>query len=375
MRRIVDALDRWIFSAYDACVRSLPFYRVIFALFLFAVVIPRYRWIGGFPDAFFMPPVGPTMFFTGFPPPVFFHAVNLLLIAAAFALLVGYRTRVASLAVAGLLLVGNAWAYSFGKIDHDILLIVVPLILAASTWGRPLIASADASEPAPGPSWPVALLALTIALAMLSAALPKLATGWLDPSTSAVRSTLLHNFYVNERHTALGALLLRADLPLLWELADYATVLLEAGFVLAVFWRRGMRMFCALACFFHAGVYLVMDILFLQNLLAYGVLVDWARLVRRPELRRIALALDELRSRVRLLPVTGISVALFAVYAGWGNPLRSVQRMLLGRSVTAQLLVALAVAIAGVYLFRLALRTGAGRASGWAAASPIAGAD
>ena len=96
-------------------------------------------------------------------------------------LLVGWKTRLVGLALAAVLFVGNSFEYSFGKINGDILLIVTLLVMSFSGWDRKF--SVDAQRRTfrcAAPCWPLALLALLIGLAMLSAAVPKATSGWLN---------------------------------------------------------------------------------------------------------------------------------------------------------------------------------------------------
>jgi hypothetical protein len=122
---------------------------------------------------------------------------------------------------------------------------------------------------------------------------------------------------------AVGAFLLRFDVPVLWEAADAATIGLEAGFLLAMFSRRLMRLWCALAAIFHALVFFAFNISpFLCNLLAYAVLINWsfvlARLGPAPSPRLLAWG-----ERLRARHVLGFGLALAGVSLLVGdNPFR-----------------------------------------------------
>jgi hypothetical protein len=102
--------------------------------------------------------------------------VDTVLITATVFLIAGRHVTVASIAITGALLTGNTWAYSFGKIDHDILLVLLPAFMAAAGW----------QGTGPTRARPMASYALVVALAMATGAWQKLASGWLDPSASAV---------------------------------------------------------------------------------------------------------------------------------------------------------------------------------------------
>jgi hypothetical protein len=55
----------------------------------------------------------------------------------------------------------------------------------------------------------------------------------------------------------------RLNWPLAWEMLDVATVVLEAGFLVAILSCRLMRVFCVVTCFFVASRFLIQ---FIKNL-------------------------------------------------------------------------------------------------------------
>lgn len=344
--RLTRAVDGWIFDAFRPGTRDLPLFRILYAAVLLLCFTPGLRWIGGFPDSFYDPPPGPMLLFGGFPPPAAFTLLHFATVFSALCLLVGYRTRVASLATGVLLMAGNGWLYSFGKINHDILLIVPPLVLSASGWGRRYSLDAARRDTSAGddPAWPLALLALLVGLGMFSSGFQKLASGWLDPSVPATLGHLIYNHYIVEQHTVLSAYLLSAGLsPLVWKGLDYATVALELGFVAAALRPGWMRMACALACLFHLGVYLMMDIVFTPSIMAYGAFVGWSALL--PEGVRRGLAGRTRGWTPRPATVLAAGVLLAAGYAWAGDPSGGVQRAVTGRDVLNPALVLFAAAL------------------------------
>jgi hypothetical protein len=308
-----DASHRFVFAEYNATPESLSIFRLLFALLFLALFVPNKQWIAQFPDSFFNPPPGLTYFFvTGFPPQWFFVALNVIEIVAAVYLLAGRHVMPASLLVTGCLLIGNAWAYSFGKIDHDILMVIVPIFLVAAGWdGRSTVRA-----------WPLALFALVIALAMFTAAWQKAVTGWLDPTRSEVFGYALTNaIFLESRNTISWRLAVRTVPDAVWEMMDYATVLLEASFVVAVYRRRAFRALCALACLFHLGVTLMMRILFVPNLIAYAAFVRWDVMATRLKVRDALAHMQRwLAGRTDLQLLTA-AAALSAIDLSWGNPM------------------------------------------------------
>jgi uncharacterized membrane protein YphA (DoxX/SURF4 family) len=324
-----SAISRWMFEEYRMGEKSLAISRIVFALALLALWFdpnnPRYLWIAKFPESFYAPPPG-LGFFLHRPPPGF---VMWLLMAGVITftigLLVGWKTRVMGLALAATMLVGNSFEYSFGKINHDSLTIAVALTMSFSGWERAY--SADARRGPfreDAPAWPLALLALLIGLAMFSAGWPKLMSGWLDPGTQSAKGHVIANLYATERPTAGASLALTYGPTWLWELLDWGTVGIELAFLPAAFSKRALRIVCALAACFHAGIHFTMDIFFYPNLVAYAMFIDWERGLEVGVLRRAMEWWGRTAARVRgwMLPVAGMLVA--GVYSLSGNPVVTV---------------------------------------------------
>ena len=274
---MISRLDDILFERYGMSSASLATYRVVFAAYTLLFFVPRHQWLRNVPDAFSYPALGPALVFDGFPPGWTFVLLDVALVVALVGLLFGWRPRATSLTVGGLLVVGNLWRYSLGKIDHDILLVSVPLVLAFCYWGRhpeddPSSNSTDdpSKTKPPGNTWPLAILALIIALAMFSAALLKLLGGWADPDAYATLYHAKQNAAMGSRDPILWDTISRYASPgWPWKVVDYATLVLEAGFLLAWPWPRKFRLVCATAVLFHVGVYLTMDIAFRAPLIAY----------------------------------------------------------------------------------------------------------
>ena len=287
--------DSWLFEAYRADPRSLAAFRVLYATFMLAWAVPAGLWASDLPGLFYNAPLSPTAWLTDFAPRPAVVAVNVALAVALVALLLGVRTRAASLATVGLLVLVNSLAFSTGKIVHSVPLVLLPAALAFADWGAAW--SWDARRRGTNvepntPGWPLAGLALAMSLMMVSAGVPKAASGWLDLDTSALRGHVAKAEYVHGTATPLGNWLTSTTHPRLLEPLDWATVVLELGFGVAFLHRRLFRGFLAAATGFHLGVMLTMEITSVGNVLLYAAFVPWAaaadRLTARlPSLRRI----------------------------------------------------------------------------------------
>jgi hypothetical protein len=268
---VIGRIERLVFDAYRPTANGLAWYRIVYASVLLMFLIPRFTWTTTLPGSFFSPPFGPMRLLSSVPPRGVLIALQILVIVAMTAILVGWRTVAASWTMAIAWIFGAGVTFSFGKIDHILVPIIAAPLLSLAGWGsvRSLDAKAGRSNPVRG--WPVALFAWLLALMMLSAALPKLRTGYLSPSTQVIQGVMFRQFHVFGRTELLASNALEVHSRVLWEAVDWSIVLLEAAFIIAWLSPRTMRLACAAATFFHLGVLLTANIPFTGNVLAYGV--------------------------------------------------------------------------------------------------------
>ena len=170
-------------------------------------------------------------------------------------------------------------------------------------------------------AWPLSLMALMVGMAMMTAAAPKAASGWLDPRVHATQAHILLNVFVTGRSTWLAKHMLDVNSGVFWKFIDYATVLIEASFLLAVIRRRAFRVVLALACFFHLGIALSMEIVFTPNIMAYAAFVEWSALESR--FGGLLRGWNWILSNLSALWVLGFGTAVAFVYLRFGNPSKS----------------------------------------------------
>lgn len=364
MRTARSWFDRWIFDSFTVSARGLALYRMVFALYLLLIIAPghgsyaNFSYLDSMPDIFFYPPPGPMQLFSGFPSFPFFEALLVLLNLSLVAVLVGYRTRWATLATGILLLVGYGFNYSLSNLHHNILLLVLPLVMAFSNWGAAL--SFDArSDRAPRQvySWPLVMVALLLGYGMFTAGLPKMIGGWLDPYTHAVHGRFLREYFVIERHDLLAPLFIDVTNGVFWEMLDVATVLYEIGFLFAILHPFTTRLFSVISVGFHTIVTLILNIAFLPNLIVYAAFVPWHRLAAVLPLPKTSAPRSE-ASRSSVLPILVLlgGTAFFYLVGSpllWINGTTGVGPWLEEIDVLAIVLADLVTAVAvGSYLWR-----------------------
>ncbi|MFP6906779.1 MAG: HTTM domain-containing protein [Verrucomicrobiota bacterium] len=264
--RLTRILDRWIFERWSMSHEQLAAYRICYAGFmLFIVGVHRYAWLERMHDGFFHPPHPSiaSLAFSGFPPGGVFDVVEGLIILSLFGILFGYRTRLFSILFTLAMVFGNSFAYSLGKINHDFIVQVVPLVMAFSSWGEAWSLDARKRRSAPGGrgvTWPVTLMSVVMGLAYFSAGLPKLLGGWLHLDSMAVRGKLFTLYHVQGRQDYLAPFFIKIDQQWFWEFMDWFTVAWELGFIIAIFNPRVFRCFVGITVVFTLMVLLMLNV-------------------------------------------------------------------------------------------------------------------
>ncbi len=279
MSAMLERVDAWCRRG-DFTVEDLARYRIIYGV-LALLGLRGYGGIANQPEAQFDPPPGPIMLFDSVPPRAALEVLEILIAVLVVFLIMGFKTKAACLLLAIAMMTGTGLSFSFGKIDHGIFLILVPLAMAFSGWGGAMSVDAYLSARSGRPrieasQWAMRLLAFMIGLAFLTAGTAKVWGGWLDLHTHAARGYFLQGYVVGDQDEILAPLLLRVhDVGILWEALDWFTVALECGLVVAVLWWRTFRIGIAVAALFHLGVLLMLNIQFSPNIVAYGAFVRW----------------------------------------------------------------------------------------------------
>ena len=270
--------------------------RVAFGVWVIVVPVDL-LWIARVPVESFNP--RPGLFSLMTEPP---HESVLIVLMLAKAILgamvaVGLWTIPCSIALTFSMILASGISYSFSKVDHFILFEITPIFLALAGWGRVWSLDAlwrrrrGAAVRADANGLPVLLFAMTIGWAMLSAAAPKLLSGWLDPDRFATRGYVARDIALNEKIGPLGPAMLSIDSAAFWKLMDYATVVVEAGLILFVFFPLLYRIWLLILSGFHVGVFLGLGISFLDYVLVYAVFfspaIMWicSRIARNPFVR------------------------------------------------------------------------------------------
>lgn len=353
--KVTERFDIWVergpFTSAD-----LGIYRIIYAMAAL-LTVPDISWLGQYPDFMFNTPPGPLWLLSGFPSPTVLIALEVLRSSTLIMLGLGVWTRYVSIAVWVMLSITYGLTFTLGKIDHTILLVVVPLVFAFSGWGNRF--SVDSmrfkGEPPPQQQWPFRLLALLVGWAFFAAAMTKLLTGWLSFSSQAARGYFVLGFLTEDKTYLLAQWVAAHDLRAAWELLDWMTVIFEFSILIALPWWRAFRMTLAVAAIFHLGVLLAMNIDFSSAVVAYAAFVSWGAIARRMGAFGVSKSIAsfvEMRRPLLKGPGTYLFLCLLALIVGSGSWLLMVNpagRIATG-SVVGNLIILLGAVVGLTYL-------------------------
>ncbi len=274
-------LNDFLATEYSYTTADLGIYRVLYCLVVL-LTLPFATWLVHLPPFMFSAPLSPAALLTEFPPATVYFTLNIVTAMSALLLLFGIYPTSASLILSISMLSTRAFAYSSGKINHDILICVIPAVLAFSRWGEwPCnLCQRDKNHEnrVDADGFPVAILAFLTAFWMATGGWAKLITDWGNPAYSAIYDYLFEIIHVLGRSTISAELAITFFPVWLWEVLDWATVLFELAGILLVWKRQLFRKWLFVACFFHFGIDLIMSIPFYSAPLAYGVFLPWNRL-------------------------------------------------------------------------------------------------
>ena len=284
-------ISKWI-DTYRTPLVGLAFVRIFYSLTALTFGVANFTWISDSPPAFFHPPISIALLWSDFPEYLTLQLISTLVCVLYILLLFGYKTRHASVALTVLLVIGYSFYYSFDKIDHNIMTVVFPAVMAFSGWEKKIsidarqlkseqkrtetdVSASPNADLTCGPPWPIALMALFIGFGYFSAGVGKLSWIDLDPTTHGARSWLLRGYFVYGRQDLLAPLFVALDEPFVWEAMDLLAVSFEVGFLIAVLHVRWFKFFVATAVFFHLANYLMLNISFASMIRIYGVYLPW----------------------------------------------------------------------------------------------------
>lgn len=273
---------------------SLGIFRWIFGFFLLLFYTPYFSWISEVPSGYFYPPfLSLANLFSQFPSRFVLVGLDLLTILFIVGVTLGIRARYCSWLLLACWLFGANFFYSFGKIDHDILVLALLFCLAFSGWGKYYALIPDKPSRFDSPKRSLALMGVFLAFGMFTAGFKK-ALNWIDFdfSTSGILSWFYPGYYDLGR-TFLLAPSVHFAPAWLFEFADYTAVAFELfGFIALLHSRRWWLSWLLAATAFHLGNTLLLNISFHIHFLVYLVFIDFDKLNARFGFKRFSSKLN-----------------------------------------------------------------------------------
>jgi len=293
--KLLKKFNSWLFDEYDFVDgKMLGAFRIFFSTCLLFFGVIGFKKIANYPIQLYKPEKSLAIWFD-LPPSGFFLFLDYFILVLILFLLFGFKTKWVSISLGLSLIIGQTFLFSFGKIDHGLLLTsFLPIVMAFSNWGAHFSIDSIKGEKKVH-TWPISLMSLVLGFGMFTAGLQKLIGGWLNPKFPAIRSHIFRSF-VNQREGIMTNFMLSIRSNFFWESLDIMIVLFELGFLIAVLNRKWFRMWMAFAVLFHAGVILTMNIPFFQNVVVYFLFLNWVFIMKGLRFQRLLKAIQPIFS-------------------------------------------------------------------------------
>jgi len=250
--------------------QDLHYYRILFGIIVF-INLQNINFISEVPNSLFRPNVFNAInLLNTWPSYLFLQSLHVLMVLTSLTIILGIKTRISLITFGILTLIKSSILFGFGKIDHNIIIVVTTILLAFTNSGRKLALVSD--RKIKNPNLSIAILALFIVFAFFTAGLAK-AKNWIDfdMSTSGFLSWFFRGFYTLGRNELLAPLVL--ELPFwLMEIMDYLAVIFEiTGFLFLIHSRKAWYYYIFIACLFHLFNTLFLNISFKPHILIFGI--------------------------------------------------------------------------------------------------------
>ena len=263
--------DRCIIQSYPGDGYDLALTRIVFCAFLLSRGLPDYTSLAQKYPVFYSPPPGLASLTPMSYDPVLWQIWSYVVGALLIMMAVGLFTKVSSVLFSIISVLAIAKLYSFGKIDHGLFAYLTPLLLGLAGWGNKwsldsLLFNTTGQKIK---RWLVAYLALCLGTAFVTAGLPKIVGGWLNPNILMTKGFIVRKLYLESIDSTLSQWLIAHDVNWLFKLFDYGTVAFEMAFIFLIFSRKYAPWILFVTCSFHIGVQLTMGIVFTGHMMSY----------------------------------------------------------------------------------------------------------
>ena len=284
-------------------VYNLEYFRIILGL-LFLINFRDLSFLGDMPRTLFRPhALNFTNLFDSWPAGEFFDFIFYSKLILAISIILGFKTRISFLIIGVFSIIQSGFIYSFGKIDHGILMNILPFVMAFTNSGCKKAILPDKEIKSPNLS--ITILAIFITFGFFTAGLEK-AFNWIDfnTNTSGFLSWFYPSFYSIGRDKLLAPLAL--NFPWwLTEIMDYTAVIFElSGLIFLLAGRKSWYTYILIASIFHLFNTLFLNIPFQLHILIFGIWI-------------ITPFLDKYKILVLMIPLIFYLDNLYSPLIGW----------------------------------------------------------
>lgn len=274
MKRFID-LNNYLRLFYQRLnkitrVDNLEYFRIILGL-LFLLNFRDLSFLGEMPNSLYRPNVlNFTNLFDTWPSSIFFAILYYLRILFAITIILGIKTRLSFISLGIITIIQSGYIYSFGKIDHGVLMNILPFVMAFTDSGCKKAILPD--KPLKVPDLSISILAIFITFGFFTAGLEK-GLNWIDfdTNTSGFLSWLYPSYYSIGRDKLLAPLALKFPWWLT-EIMDYTAVIFElTGLIFLIISRKTWFVYLVVASVFHLFNTLFLNIPFQIHILVFGI--------------------------------------------------------------------------------------------------------
>lgn len=256
---MIDRLNRYISEYFSFSWETLGYARILYGMTLFSFFsswysVSRDNLFLQIPQYLFDPPKTNILNYLPTPDPLFFTVSIWILFVCWICIITGVYTKITSFIWSALMIILSGINYSYGKIDHDLIILITPAVLSLTnwwsyiSWGKYLPWKKRDVE-----NWPITLLLLCFFFWFFSAWIEKIVDlRYLNPHVHVISNSIPTNNLqlLNKLWKFRGIFL---------ESLDYGAIGLEVFLPFLIwFGERKLLIFCSLAiCFGLINVYLV----------------------------------------------------------------------------------------------------------------------
>jgi uncharacterized membrane protein YphA (DoxX/SURF4 family) len=278
MKELLDYVENFLKNFYHRILTNtfvstdeLAISRILVGFYFLLIDRPSYSWINEVPSSFFDPPIlSLANLFSGFPPAIYFIITDYLIIVLLVFIIIGLYSRYSFFIIFILLIVNNSFAYSFGKIDHAILGTLLFLFFGFTNAGSRFSIKKD--KVLICQNLAIIIFSLSIVFGYFTAGYQKF-NNWIDfdLNTSGILSWFYPSYFEIISNDSIAKYMFLIPKEFL-EILDYLVPVFEiSGIIFLLISYRTWLLYLFLACLFHLGNSLLLNIPFTIHAMVFGI--------------------------------------------------------------------------------------------------------